>query len=240
MKPTTLVLAALAIVLSPAAVHAVAPDAAALKGACAAQYQAIVRLPADSDGLSAQEREASIDEIIGDTLASSDEELHQQASAHGDVWQDFSTCASTQVLKGKSTPLGLRNAPLMPSNGEVDETAEAGEDVLARWRRQLTTKEGAPKHVAAKEASQCVKQTPWKADNPANFEYGLVYNGCDQPIQVAYCVVGVDCEANKGSIRTLAPLEASRFGDREHKLVRAYACFGKIHPIGQLTDYVCE
>jgi hypothetical protein len=200
-------------------------------------------MPAAGDGLSGAEREAAVDEIIADTLASASEDLRRdnaQTAASPDVWEQFASCVSAQVLAHRSGgPLGLKNHPPVASNGDLHETAEQGDVVLARWREYLRTSDGAPRHAEANDAMHCIDHV-WKDDNPASFEHGLIFNKCAKPIRLAYCVIGIDCHANKGSIRALAPGEASRFGDRDHKNFRAGACFGKIFPIGQLDRYSCE
>lgn len=219
------------------------PTAAAIKVQCSSQRQAILQIPTASDGLSGLEREASLDEIITDTLDSSSETLRKEnvsRPAAQDVWERFAACAATAVLDTRDGgPLGLKGHPLLPLGDDLLETAEEGDVVVARWRAALRTPESLPKHNPAKEAGRCIDKV-WKADNPQAFEYGLLYNKCNFPVRVAYCNVGVDCEANKGSIRTLAPFEATRFGDRDHRNVIKAACTGKIFTTAKVAQYACE
>ncbi len=176
-----------------------------------------------------------------------------------EVKKALDECLSPSSAPKPAGPLGLRNrspqvGPSMQvgQTGAIESSTEGGmseaeitltqEDVdapLQRWRDAKRTEASSPPNNAKHDASNCLR-ADWQASNPAQFEYGRLYNACSYPIHVAYCTVGLDCEANKGSIRTLEFGEATRYGERAHKGLRAAACSGRIYPIGQLQEFACE
>lgn len=165
------------------------------------------------------------------------------------VKQQLDECLSPSAKASpKPGPLGLQN--MTAEQGAAAQAGQAGElkitltteavgVALERWREYKRTADSAPAHNPKHDAKSCLGMD-WQDKNPAEFEYGRIYNKCSYPIHVAYCSVGVDCEANKGSLRTLDPGEASRYGERDHQMVKFAACTGRLYPIGQLTQYSCE
>jgi hypothetical protein len=174
------------------------------------------------------------------------------------VKQELDECLSPGSTRPPSGPLGPINGnprlgPNMRPGGpsetptapgglpesEITLTREAPDVAMQRWRDAKRTVDSAPPHDPRHDVTdKCLKED-WQKPS-GQFEYGRLYNACPYPIHVAYCSIGIDCEANKGAVRTLEHGEATQLGDRDHKHYKAHACTGPIHPIGQLTHYSCE
>ncbi len=124
----------------------------------------------------------------------------------------------------------------------VTEISEGGRET-DRFIAARVSKGKGPAHHPEHDVSNCLGK--YLEEHVPPHSHYVLYNRCDTPINVVWCVMGTgsSCEAGSGQIANMNPRIGYVAGMEDSPGMKAGACSGKVWPImenGQMTGYGCE
>lgn len=164
-------------------------------------------------------------------------EVASAPTAREEPAADASTGESTGAKADDEAAGGEPGGP-----DHVTEISEGGRET-DRFIASRVSPDRAPKSNKAHDRSNCLGK--YLEEHSAPHNHYVLYNRCEEPINVVWCVMGTgnSCEVGSGSIANMNPRVGYIAGMEDSPGMLSGACSGKVWAVvdgGKTTGYRCE